>query len=208
MFVAHILFFPHETGFAPNPYGGFLSLGPCQWKYRISSGEGQFMIGCYLDKRVFCIGILWKKFGWRDFNNFCLQHCPEKIPTRAQTCAHIFGDDIFPDGQNLSDMCPFHHENTKTSDGMTKRDKDLFGPVTVFKKFCYLGSSAVPPSSISLHLPALVDSTKAAQMISTALAADLVRFIDNHCGMQGIPRDQHDSKRTNAVSRWSAIHPP
>ncbi len=79
--VLHVAIFDQETGFAPNPYGGFLTLGPCHWKIRLTCSPGQFFIGSYVGGDVFSVGLVkWSKT-WPDYHCFCEQSCTVKIPT-------------------------------------------------------------------------------------------------------------------------------
>ncbi len=94
--------------------------------------------------------------------------------------AHIFGDDLYADGKTLSGLCPFHHDNKKTTDGMTKRDKDLAAPVLICEEFSYLGQSAIQPSVISDQLHSLIVSPKSVHLITNELASHLMAFIKEY----------------------------
>ena len=66
-------------GFAPNPYGGCLTLGPCQWKVRLRAG--QFILGCYTSGGVLALGQVKCTKQRDDYHIISLQFCPEKTPT-------------------------------------------------------------------------------------------------------------------------------
>ncbi len=141
----------HDTGFAPNPFWGFLTLANCKPFIRLSKREGDWIAGFTSEKLcgdvvgkerlVFLMEVTEKK----PFADYFLSPRFKKKRPNLNKIQHIYkaGDNIYkptPSQKTYAEFeqlpNPYHNENNK--------EHDLSGKfVLISEKFFYFGSEAI-----------------------------------------------------------------
>jgi hypothetical protein len=142
----------HDTGFAPNPYGGFLTLATCKPKIRAAAQPGDWLMGtgsalAVGNGRVVYAAQISEVL---PIVNYGVDARFEiKRPSPSKDRWRILGDNIYapdPDGTLKQRRNPFHSGKDV--------ERDLSGlNVLICERFWYFGSSA---PELPAHLLATV----------------------------------------------------
>ena len=142
----------HDTGFAPNPFWGELTLSTCKPKIRLAKQKGDWIAG-FTSKglcgdpvgkeRLVYLMEVTEKLTLRDY--FCSPAYEKKIPDLAKAeCVYLAGDNIYrpkhASGPSFEDFDqlknPFHKEEHK--------QRDLSGKfMLASNRFFYFGREAI-----------------------------------------------------------------
>jgi len=79
-----------DSGFAPNPYGGKLTLATCKPVIRKGGQVGDLLLGFKGGKLIYC-GLVSKVLSFQDYDKFCQSGFPCKTPDKRNK----LGDNIF-----------------------------------------------------------------------------------------------------------------
>tara|TARA_R110002073_G_scaffold299268_1_gene466184 strand:+ start:2486 stop:3103 length:618 start_codon:yes stop_codon:yes gene_type:complete len=132
---------PHDYGFAPNPYGGFLTLATCKPKIRRSARVGDYIAGTGsvetvgADRLVYA-GKVTAIVPIEDYGR--LRKYSLKRPSRRSERWRRYGDNIYHlvDGDWKQRRNPYHGDDAK--------NHDLSGVnVLICDQFWYYGQDAI-----------------------------------------------------------------
>ncbi len=132
---------PHDYGFAPNPYGGFLTLATCKPKIRKTASKGDFIAGTGSvstvgnDKLVYAAEIA-DVVSIADYGH--LSKYKVKRPSMRGPDSHRHGDNIyfFKDDS--------WHQRTNRYHGPDCLDRDVSGVnILACDRFWYFGENAI-----------------------------------------------------------------
>jgi hypothetical protein len=149
----------HDTGFAPNPFHGILSLANCKPQIRLKKDIGAFIAGFTSkrlngdkvgEERLVYLMKVTEKVPYREYFND--KRFKSKIPG-TENLISIAGDNIYkPDPKSDSGFIqlpnPYH--------GKKQIDHDLNGKyVLLSNEFFYFGSGAIPvyKSKFNIKIP-------------------------------------------------------
>lgn len=133
---------PHDYGFAPNPYGGFLTLATCKPKIRKSAATGDFLVGTGSvstvgnDRLVYAAEIS-DVVPLQDYGR--LPKYGLKRPSEMEPHWRRHGDNIYfiKDGEWSQRRNNYHD--------IDRLEHDVAGiNVLVCDRFWYFGESAIP----------------------------------------------------------------
>lgn len=145
-----------DTGLAPNPYGHRATLAVCKPRIRraaqindiviaiqsktLPPSDGTFQVrDISRPGRVVFVGIVSNIISHREY---AIKNWKRKIPS-----------DKRPSGDNLYTKHGKFRRTTKIHKKIGERERDLSGPVLIFKNFSYFGSTGIfPPRFISERL--------------------------------------------------------
>lgn len=161
----------HDYGFAPNPYGGFLTLATCKPGIRDAARVGDVLLGTGSVRNVGCDGLIYaariseivSTAAYGDQARFAI-----KRPVAGQGKERQLGDNIYHlDGdQWVQRQNPFHDEGNQATDLSSLR-------VLVCSEFWYFGDTA---PDLAAHFPDVIKKgpgwryTTDAQRVSEVLA--------------------------------------
>ncbi len=133
----------HDTGFAPNPYGGILTLATCKPKIRKAGKAGDWLLGTGSKKTVGSGRLVYAaqiaevrplaEYGANPIYNF-------KIPRLSGASWHRHGDNIY-----WVDAHGEWHQRRNLHHSIEHMKRDLSGEnVLVCNEFWYFGKQAPP----------------------------------------------------------------
>lgn len=123
-----------DTGFAPNPYGGKLTLATCKPRIRKSGTVGDVLLGFKKGKLVYC-GIVSKVLTFKEYDEFCKSGFPCKTPNRRNK----LGDNIFDYSSSVPKV---RDHSIHQKDELLQRD--LRGQnVLICDRYWYFGKNAI-----------------------------------------------------------------
>ena len=148
----------HDTGFAPNPFHGILTLANCKPLIRLKKREGDFIAGftskrmCrdkYDKARLVYIMKVNEKLSYSEYYNDPRFQC--KIPANNNLISRA-GDNIYKPSQMaekgfIQKPNPYHNDRNDM-------DHDLKGKyVLISEEFIYFGSGAILISEFNINIP-------------------------------------------------------
>lgn len=190
----------HDTGFAPNPFWGFLTLATCKPRIRsaktkdkggwIAGFTSQGLCGDSVGKeRLVYLMQIEEKIAFADY--FADPRFECKIPKLGESqCVYKAGDNIYrpkcSDPHDYDDFEQLYNSNHC----VTEKDKDLSGKfVLISSRFYYFGKEAILiPSNVRPDVP-LGQSAHGVQTHDQNRAQNFINYIvDNwQKGVHGEP---------------------
>jgi len=131
----------HDTGFAPNPFGGYCTLAACTPNHQgINLSRGDWLVGHATAKRAHRLIYAMKVFDALDFDTYYNDSRFEsKKPRFDRTWREACGDNIY----YLTDGGVWMQHPTNFHDDPESRAQDTRNPrVFVSKHFHYFGANA------------------------------------------------------------------
>jgi hypothetical protein len=186
----------HDTGFAPNPFWGTLTLATCKPRIRLSKRKGdwiagftsQFLSGDPVgkEKLVYLMQVT-SKLSFGDYFNS--PYYSKKIPDMSQSqCVFVAGDNIYrPVGNRLTEKFmqlrnPYHGED--------QMERDLSGKfVLASNRFYYFGREAIEvPLGMRPDIPK-GQSANGSLTHDLAAAQKFIEYVTSkyHVGVHGTP---------------------
>lgn len=200
----------HDTGFAPNPFGNFLTIATCKPAMRRSKRVGDWIAGFTSkelsghqvgDERLVFLMQVDEKIALADY--FRDRRFQSRIPRNGPVAnVHRCGDNIYRplvrhawDAQEFEQLPNVHH-------GPDKKDHDLNGRYTLIaRRFAYFGAEALRvPRDVRPAVPPR-------QSGSGKLATDLPkakRFIDYVFSVASAPVMAPPHRWPCADASWKA----
>jgi len=174
----------HDTGFAPNPYGGVLTLATCKPKIRAVAKIGDWLMGtgsaaAVGNGRVVYAGQVSEILPIARYGEDARFEMKRPCPGKEQW--NLLGDNIYltqPDGTWKQRRNPFHQSKDM--------ERDLSGlNVLVCERYWYFGSCA---PELPAHLLACVKKGPAHRCVRSKLLSEVTTWLHSHPqGMNGIP---------------------
>jgi hypothetical protein len=158
-----------DSGLAPNPFWGQLTLNVCKPKIRVTAEKGDWVIGTgsknvkrqdggtvdFAGKLVYAMKVS-KKLTMKEYDNYCKEQLQKKIPYLSKKDWRIIvGDSIYDYSESEKPKLRklIHKEKDK--------DTDLSGKFTLISEcFFYFGDKAV---AFVNEFPEFVKETKSAR---------------------------------------------
>lgn len=137
----------NDFGASPNPYGGFCTLALTKPIIRRSAEVGDWIVGLAspesglkdANRRIVYAMKVTQVLDYKDYNMFCLQESPDKIPLRpAKTYEQFVGDGIYEIYEGVDE--PILRDGVHDYRNI---ESDLKGErVLISDEFIYWGSEA------------------------------------------------------------------
>ena len=131
----------HDTGFAPNPFHGWLTLACCKPSIRRTAQVGDWVVGLSRrGERVIFAANVSEKLAFDDY--WSLARFKGKVPDRTSSSAVVRrGDNIYePLGSGVFRQLPSRHSNPDGTENPEGKTHDLGGGyVLVADEFVYFG---------------------------------------------------------------------
>ena len=171
-----------DSGFAPNPYHGFMTLACCKPKIRSTADVGDYVIGTYsIDKGRGGDGHVVYAMRVTDIVTFDEYSTKDKFkckkPSRNGDLIAMAGDNIYsrPDSNSPWIQAPSAHSNTDGSQSIehTKRDTKV-NRVLISEDFLYFGGDGPELPTFEYEN---IRATKPGHLSNFGVAI-LVEFID------------------------------
>ena len=152
----------HDTGFAPNPFHGFMTLANCKWQIRkiknpekdknlyIAGFTSKFLCGETVgEERLIYIMKVTEKLTYKDYFTDPRFQC--KIPPRnSNNLIAKAGDNIYKPANTSSGFVQL--ENCNHNCG--SMEDDLKGKyVLISNDFYYFGCGAIPVDNLGINIP-------------------------------------------------------
>jgi len=186
----------YDTGFAPNPFHGVLTLATCKPEIRRTKKEGDWVVG-FSSKELhnnarqmpYGVDISEEALIWLGqvsevvpiseyFNN---RRFLDKIPDyKSGDPARHVGDNIY----KPSSSCGY--KQLESEHGPNDQEHDLNGEnVLVFERFYYLGRKGLPIPDFGISRP--TNQTRYGNLTSDETTlCNLIEWIDKNYGGQGV----------------------
>jgi hypothetical protein len=174
----------HDTGFAPNPFGDFLTLATCKPKIRASAKKGDWLLGtgsaCNVgNNRVIYAAKVDEVLPLEDYGSNPDFAC--KIPVVSQEPWQRHGDNIYSKGTDG------WHQRRNIHHSRRHMERDLRGKnVLICRTFMYFGSGAplLPDGLLGLVKTGPSHKCETRQQVIAEFESWLERF---HLGLLGAP---------------------
>jgi hypothetical protein len=174
----------HDTGFAPNPFWGVMTLSTCKPKIRLSKQKGDWIAGFTSqtlcgdsvgeEKLVYLMEVT-DKFSLSDYFNSPIYK--KKIPNLNKSqCVYLAGDNIYRPTDSVTPLFDNFEQLENPYHGEKHKQRDLSGKfILAGNRFFYFGSKAI---QIPLDLRPNVPRGQSAHGSLTIDSAVVQRFID------------------------------
>ncbi len=185
---------PHDYGFAPNPYGGFLTLATCKPKIRKTATKGDFIVGTGSastvgnDKLVYAAKIS-DVVSMADYGR--LAKYKIKRPSMNGPLSKRHGDNIYFFEDDV------WHQRANTFHGIDCLERDLSGlNVLICDRFWYFGDNAI---DIPRQHRAIIKRGPGHKKLSDdAITIPFIRWLDSlPCGNHNGADTESDTQITN-----------
>ncbi len=188
----------HDFGFAPNPFGGFLTLATCKPKIRQSAAKGDFVVGTGSaatvgNQKLVYAAKVDEVISIADYGR--LAEYEIKRPAGGTPWWRKHGDNIYlrASGKWTQRRNPHH--------GPANMARDLGGKkVLVCKRFYYFGDAAI---QIPDEFFGIIKKGPGHKRVSDPVLVR--RFVD---WLMTLPRGVHGSPETRSESRESCVGTP
>lgn len=188
----------HDTGFAPNPFWGVMTLSTCKPKIRLSKQKGDWIAGFTSQKLcgdfvgaerlVYLMEVTGKLPLWEYFNSPVFK---KKIPDLNRSeCIYLAGDNIYRSSDSVGSFCENFHQLKNPYHGEEHKERDLSGRfILASSRFFYFGRDAI---TIPLYLRPNVPRGQSAHGSLTRDQTLVQRFIhyistEYHTGVHAAP---------------------
>jgi len=178
----------HDTGFAPNPFWGTLTLATCKPKIRLSKGKGDWIAGFTSqslcgdpvgEERLVYLMEVADKISFSDYFNSPTYS--NKIPNLSKSnCAAKAGDNIYRPIDSDDPYCDKFEQLENPYHGKSNMERDLSGRfILASKRFFYFGRGAISvpvnlrpdvPKGQSAHGSLTHDHTRAQKFIDYVIS--------------------------------------
>ena len=206
----------NDSGFAPNPYFGLLTLATCKPGIRRAKDVGDWIAGFTSkqlcgdpvgkERLIFLMQVTEKMcfsryYGDRRFTN--------KIPDRSKPqCIWLTGDNIYKTKSKNSSNFEDFEQLPNPNHNETKKEHDLSGEfVLVSSRFFYFGSEAlIIPEEIRPEVPK-GQSANGVRTKDEILAEKFIRYFVSHCkiGVHGTPHSWTEDDPSRECQRGPSL---
>ena len=198
----------HDTGFAPNPFWGYLTLATCKPKIREHKRPGDWVAGFTSkklcgdwvgDERLVFLMQVEEKMALADY--FHDRRFQSKIPRDPPVAkVHRCGDNIYrPLVRNARDAREFE-QVPNDHHGPDRKDHDLKGRnALIARRFAYFGVEALP---VPRHVHPNVSAGQSPHGTETRDLARAKRFIEYVFGVAHAPVMARPHQWPRADSSW------
>jgi hypothetical protein len=179
----------HDTGFAPNPFGGVCTLACCKPRIRLTAEKGDLVIGLSpkaKGNRIVYMMRVTEQLSFAEYWRRSQYRC-KRPSLHSSDPERRCGDNIYrPLGADEFQQQPSRHSNPDGTENECLKTVDLGGKhVLVSDEFAYFGSEAIRPPK-SLH--ALVVARGHRKFTESAFTQKVEKFFDElPKGLHGLP---------------------
>jgi hypothetical protein len=192
-----------DTGFAPNPFHGLLTLATCKAGIRNTKGPGSYVAGFTSkalcgdkvgEERLIFIMKITEKMSFDDYYNDPRYQC--KKPTKENRITKA-GDNIyFKNGNAYKRGIAFRHLNKEMFDSDHKSDK-----VLISSEFFYFGKGAIPVDQFKINIPKTV-APYGYETADEEIISDLWNYLTKNYKKNTVIHYPHDFEKESDCSQF------